>query len=119
MAILSRRSPPRVLSIGPLILALSATVLLSRAQAIEVCRPNALGQVACSGIPTPELPSPMPYPRRETGLDRVQKRIDPDKTGLIPAGRANSLGETILREGELPPPRPRLCRRDTLGNLVC
>lgn len=85
--------------------------------AIEVCRPNALGQVACQGQPTHGLDPLVVFPPRQPDLSPVQPGIaTPD---IVSGVRTNTFGDTILRSGETPPPRPRICRTDTLGNLHC
>lgn len=83
--------------------------------AIEVCRPNALGMITCSGQPTHGLDPLVVFPPRRPDLSRV----GPANPSFVSGARTNQFGDTILREGEIPPPRPRLCRTDTLGNIHC
>ncbi|MFO1105410.1 MAG: hypothetical protein U1E34_04880 [Amaricoccus sp.] len=83
--------------------------------AIEVCRPNALGMIACSGQPTHGLDPLVVFPPRRQNLSRVA----PANPSFVSGTRTNQFGDTFLREGEIPPPRPRLCRTDTLGNIHC
>ncbi len=102
------------------IFALLVTMAVS-ARAMEVCRTNALGQVACSGRPTHGLDPIEPFRPEKSGVSRVQVapgagNADP---GFVPARRTNAFGDTLPRPGEVPPPKPRICRADALGNLRC
>lgn len=101
---------------------LIALVAAAPAAAIEVCRPNALGAIACSGKPTHGMDPLTPFPgQRATGLSRVQPAPGPGGVApvIVPNSRTNALGDTLLREGDRHPPLPRPCATDGLGNLRC
>ena len=92
------------------------------AGAIEVCRPNTLGQIVCSGRPTHGLDPIEPFTPRKSGVSRVQPRPEAKSTapGFAPARRTNAFGDTLPAPGEAPPPpRPRICHADELGNMRC
>ncbi len=91
------------------------------AGAIEVCRPNTLGQITCAGRPTHGLDPIEPFTPRKSGVARVQTPpgATPAAPGFAPAQRTNAFGDTLPQPGEVPPPKPRTCRADTLGNLRC
>lgn len=93
-----------------------AACLAGYAEGQDVCRPNALGAVTCTG---PHVPAPMPRPVldvRKRGLEKVQAApgAQPGPPAFVPARRTNRLGST-LPEGRVTGP----CRRDNLGNLRC
>jgi hypothetical protein len=94
-------------------LLLLAAAGLQPAAAIEVCRQNALGQVACQGTPTHGLDSLDPFPPR-TPTPRAPQPV-------IPSARTNGFGDTFPAPGEttLGRPRPRICAPDSFGNLRC
>jgi len=80
-----------------------------------VCRPNALGAVACpdSLRPKPRQPGGAPV----QALDRVgagaASRHQPDR--FVPARETRRLGGTVTLERGMSGP----CRPDMLGNLNC
>lgn len=81
-----------------------------------VCRPNALGAVACPGD-TPR-PKPRPIYRAPVqALDRVESkaaaRRQPDR--FVPSRETRRLGGTVILERGMSGP----CRPDMLGNLNC
>lgn len=92
------------------------------AQALEVCRENALGQVACTGTPTHGLDPITPFATPEkSGLSRVQRQprdLDPAPK-FLPSTRTNSFGDTVIGPADSRPPRPRTCVPDAFGNLRC
>ncbi|WP_299131820.1 hypothetical protein [uncultured Amaricoccus sp.] len=105
----------------PLILILLAVAAPRTTHAIEVCRTNALGQVACSGRSTHGFDPIEPFRPRKSGVARVQTPAGAENAdkGFVPAQRTNAFGDTPPRPGEVPPPRPRICRADAFGNLRC
>lgn len=96
---------------------LAAVLTAGPGAAIEICRPNALGQVACQGKPTHGLDPLVVFPPRRPDLSRVEPGVA--TPSFVSGVRTNGFGDTILHTGETPPPRPRICRTDTLGNLHC
>lgn len=105
---------------------LAAAALALPAEAQVVCRPGALGTEVCSGVPNAQ-PRLEPFTPRRRGLAAVQPPVEPARPALAGAGRTDALGNTFLRESDLPPGRPPLpglapapkCGRDALGNLAC
>lgn len=91
-----------------------ALVVLLASAAQTVCRPTALGGLACSGPAA--RPEPRPPYVGDRGLDRVQPRIDPADRGsvFVPARDTDRLGNTVT-DG----PLPGTCRPDRLGNASC
>lgn len=86
---------------------------LHPAAAIEVCRENALGQIACQGTPTHGLDPLDPFPRRVPAPPLTQP--------AIPSARTNAFGDTLPTPGQTTTgrPRPRICATDSFGNLRC
>ncbi|PZQ48987.1 MAG: hypothetical protein DI556_12630 [Rhodovulum sulfidophilum] len=80
--------------------------------AIEVCRENNLGQIACQGTPTHGLDPIDPFPR-------AGRRTAPPAT--VPEARTNAFGDTLPAPAETTAgrPRPRICQPDSFGNLRC
>lgn len=107
----------------------AALDLAAPATAQITCRANPLGGEVCVGLPAPSARARQPYIRQGRGLSGVQlpPRTETGGPSLTPAWRADALGNTFLRQSDLPPRRPplpgvaptRACRRDALGNLVC
>jgi hypothetical protein len=98
---------------GALAVLILAATPLAPAAAIEVCRENALGQIACQGQPTHGLDPIDPFPRRTPR--------PPTPQAVIPQARTNSFGDTFPTPGETTTgrPRPRICQPDSFGNLRC
>ena len=111
----------RFARVGSVVLAGTLAVATLPAAAIEVCRPNALGQIVCFGKPTRGLPVPDPFTPSASGLSRVQEAPGAGDAGpsFIPSIRTNEFGDTLLNEGESRPPKPRICQTDTFGDLRC
>ena len=86
---------------------------LHPAAAIEVCRENALGQIACQGRPTHGLDPLDPFPRRIPA--------PPTPRATIPSARTNAFGDTLPTPGQTTTgrPRPRVCATDSFGDLRC
>ena len=84
------------------------------ARADAVCRPTALGAVACVGArPKPRPVDPGAPPVQ--AIDRVRAKESSGDAGptFIPARKTRGLGTIITDTG------PGRCRPDTLGNLRC
>ncbi len=83
------------------------------AAAIEVCRENNLGQVVCRGTPTHGLDPLDPYPPRSARSKAP--------TTAIPEARTNAFGDTLPTpaEGTADRPRPRVCQKNSFGDLRC
>lgn len=91
-------------------------------QAQQVCRPNALGRVTCTGSPATGIqPRPL-FRDGAEGLGAVQEPpgLAEPSPRLVPRRRGNTLGSTVLdAQGGRPEPRARRCTTDALGNLAC
>ena len=99
---------------GLLALLLAALALPAPpAGAIEVCRENHLGQVVCRGTPTHGLDPLDPFPRRTPRPPAPQV--------VIPEARTNAFGDTLPGPAEttVGRPRPRICQKNSFGDLRC
>lgn len=90
------------------------------AAAQTVCRPNALGEVVCSGGPVLTGDGP------PLGIDAAKPPLAKGPAAgagqplVISPGRTNAFGDVILRESDTRDiSAQQHCKRDNLGNLVC
>jgi hypothetical protein len=85
------------------------------AQADVACRPNTLGNQFCPVSPPPPRPI---YRRPVQALDRVMREpnVGSQAPVFVPSRETGRLGNQTITDQDL---RTGICRKDTLGNLLC
>ena len=85
------------------------------AQAETTCRPTTLGNQFCPGSPPPPRPI---YRRPVQALERVARepQVGSQAPAFVPSRETGRLGNQTITDQNL---RTGICRKDTLGNLLC
>jgi hypothetical protein len=81
----------------------------------KTCRPNTLGNQACPVAPPPPRPI---YRQPVQALERVlrQPEVGSQAPAFVPSRETGRLGNQTITDQNL---RTGICRKDTLGNLIC
>jgi hypothetical protein len=85
------------------------------ARADVACRPNTLGNQFCPVTPPPPRPI---YRKPVQALDRVMRepKVGSQAPTFVPSRETGRLGNQTITDQDL---RTGICRKDTLGNLLC